>query len=145
MEKLLMVKKLSSSAQLPARADEGAAGYDIASATDVVVPGRSQALIPTGLAITVPPGTYGRIAPRSGLAVRHGITVGAGVVDRSYTGHVQVLLMNTLEADFPIRQGDRVAQLILEKITVCDVAEVSELPCSKRGTAGFGSTGVSTF
>ena len=87
-------------------------------------------------------GTYGRIAPRSGLAVKNGISTGAGVVDRDYTGEVKVVLFNHSENDFEVKVGDRVAQLILEKIVEdAEVVVVESLEESARGAGGFGSTG----
>lgn len=139
----LYVKRLSSTATLPVRASSGAAGYDLASAQDTVVPAHGKQLVSTGLAITVPAGTYGRIAPRSGLAWKHFIDVGAGVCDGDYTGEVSVLLFNHSAKDFHVAVGDRVAQLILETIAVADVVEVPDLPATQRGAGGFGSTGIS--
>ncbi|KXZ41934.1 hypothetical protein GPECTOR_240g576 [Gonium pectorale] len=142
VEKLL-VKKLSPNATLPKRGSAGAAGYDLASAEEKVVPARGKALIKTDLAIRVPPGTYGRVAPRSGLAVKNFIDTGAGVVDEDYRGNVGVLLFNHSDEDFVVKMGDRIAQLVLERITTPDVEEVEELDSTQRGAAGYGSTGVS--
>ena len=90
----------------------------------------------------MPVGTYGRIAPRSGLAVKNGISTGAGVVDRDYTGEVKVVLFNHGENDFEVKVGDRVAQLILERIVEdAEVVVVESLEESARGAGGFGSTG----
>ena len=98
--------------------------------------------MPTDLSVSVPPGTYGRIAPRSGLALRCGVDVGAGVVDSDYRGPVGVILFNHSDTDFSISAGDRIAQLILEKIEQADVVETDELGSTERGHGGFGSTGV---
>lgn len=138
----LIVKKLSSSAIVPARGSKLAAGYDLSSAKDTIVPSRGKALIPTDLAITVPIDTYGRIAPRSGLAWKNSIDVGAGVIDRDYSGPVGIILFNHSDVDFVIKAGDRVAQLILESIETPDVVEVDDLDTTERGEGGFGSTGV---
>lgn len=97
----------------------------------------------TGLSIACPPGTYARIAPRSGLAVKRGIDCGAGVVDADYRGPVGVVLFNFGAEDFVVEVGDRIAQLILEKVNMAPVAEVEELAETARGAGGFGSTGVS--
>lgn len=118
-------------------------GYDLASAVDIVVPAKGKAIVKTDLAIAIPENTYARIAPRSGLAVKHFIDVGAGVVDYDYRGNVGVVLFNHSDTDFPIRQSDRIAQLILEQIAMVPVEEVSELPSTERGEGGFGSTGTS--
>lgn len=140
MEKLL-VKKLYNDAVLPQRQTEGSAGYDLCSYNDYVIPPNHKQLIDTGVAFTVPEGTYGQIAPRSGLSCK-GTHVGAGVIDRDYTGHVKVLLFNlNADEDILIRKGDRVAQLLLKRISVCVVEEVEELSCTDRGSGGFGSTG----
>jgi len=140
----LLVKKLSQHAILPTRGSAGAAGYDLSSAKDVLVPARGKALCPTDLAIALPEGVYGRVAPRSGLAWKHSIDTGAGVIDADYRGNVGVILFNLSDVDFQVKAGDRVAQLILERIALADVEEVVEgdLPETVRGSGGFGSTGV---
>jgi dUTP pyrophosphatase len=99
-------------------------------------------LVPTDLAIKLPDETYGRIAPRSGLACKNFIDVGAGVVDADYRGNVHVLLFNHGEMDFVIVKGDRIAQLIVEKILMPSVSQVLVLDESSRGGKGFGSTGL---
>jgi dUTP pyrophosphatase len=121
------VYRLSPKAIVPERASAGAAGYDLSSAYDYVVPARGKEMIKTNLAIAVPEGTYGRIAPRSGLAWKHSIDVGAGVIDRDYRGNVGVILFNHSGQDFKIAAGDRVAQLILERIAIVPVQEVADL------------------
>lgn len=99
----------------------------------------------TGLAVVVPPGTYGRVAPRSGLAVRHGIDVLAGVIDEDYRGPLTVVLANTGESDFVVSAGDRIAQLVLISIRTPEVVIVGgDLGDTQRGASGFGSTGVSS-
>lgn len=140
---MLSVKRLSQSATLPHRSTPGAAGYDLSSAVNTVIPARGKEIVKTDLSIAVPEGTYGRVAPRSGLAWKHHIDVGAGVIDSDYRGNVGVVLFNHSERDFPVQVGDRIAQLILERIIVPDVVEVQELPDTIRGAGGFGSTGVS--
>lgn len=112
------------------------------SCADVTIPARGRAVVPTGLALACPPGTYARVAPRSGLAVKHFIDTGAGVVDEDYRGEVGVVLFNHGEADFEVKAGDRVAQLILERIATPPVAEVDDLDATGRGAGGYGSTGV---
>ena len=91
----------------------------------------------------MPPLTYGRVAPRSGLAYKKGIDVGAGVIDEDYRGEVGVILFNFGEEDFEVAPGDRIAQLILEKISMVGLKEVDDLDQTDRGAGGFGSTGVS--
>lgn len=107
----LEVKRLSENAVLPTRAHRGDAGYDLASAEDRTIPASSFSLVATDLAIRVPSNTYGRIAPRSGLALKYGITTGAGVIDASYRGSVGVILFNHGKEDFIIQRGDRIAQV----------------------------------
>ncbi|CRG92472.1 dUTP pyrophosphatase [Talaromyces islandicus] len=137
----LMVKKLVESATAPTRGSAFAAGYDIYSAKETVIPAKGKGLVDTGLAIAVPEGTYGRIAPRSGLASKNFIDTGAGVIDADYRGEVKVLLFNFSDVDFTIKQGDRIAQLVLERIYTPDVLVVEQLEESVRGAGGFGSTG----
>lgn len=138
---VLKVKKLSQRAILPTRGSSGAAGYDLSSAYDCVVPAYGKALVKTDLAMTVPEGHYGRIAPRSSLAWKNHIDVGAGVIDCDYINSVGIVLFNHSDVDLAIAAGDRVAQLILEKCSIVDVVEVNELDNTERGMGGFGSTG----
>ncbi|DAA79761.1 TPA_exp: Uncharacterized protein A8136_0534 [Trichophyton benhamiae CBS 112371] len=137
----LQVKKLVPEARAPTRGSAFAAGYDLYAATDTVIPGRGKGLVSTGLAIAVPEGTYGRIAPRSGLASKNFIDTGAGVIDADYRGEVKVLLFNFSGVNFTIKEGDRIAQLILERIYTPEVLVVEQLEESVRGAGGFGSTG----
>ncbi|KJZ77875.1 Deoxyuridine 5'-triphosphate nucleotidohydrolase [Hirsutella minnesotensis 3608] len=137
----LQVKKLSDKARLPTRGSAFAAGYDVYASRDTTVPARDKVLVDTDISIAVPAGTYGRIAPRSGLASKHFIDTGAGVIDADYRGQVKVLLFNHADADYEIKEGDRIAQLVLERIVTPDVVEVQELAESVRGAGGFGSTG----
>ena len=142
----LNVTKLAPSAILPVRASARAAGYDLFSIDSyVVLPGR-RVVVATGITIQLPPGTYGRIAPRSGLAVKHGLDTLAGVIDPDYTGEVKVVLQNLdCTQPFVIRPGYRIAQLILEQCVTPDVVEIPG-ECTglvtERGAAGFGSTGL---
>ncbi|KAK6805044.1 hypothetical protein RDI58_002828 [Solanum bulbocastanum] len=136
------VKKLSESAVLPSRASFLSAGYDLSSAAETKVPARGKALVPMDLSIAVPQGTYARIAPRSGLAWKYSVDVGAGVIDADYRGPVGVVLFNHSEVDFVVKAGDRIAQLIVQKIVTPEVEEVDDLDSTVRGSGGFGSTGV---
>lgn len=135
----LKVKLVHANAQAPVRMSNGAAGYDLFAAESVVIPPRSIGKVNTGICVTVPHGTYGRIAPRSSLALK-GIDVGAGVVDSDYLGVVQVVLYNHSDAEKEIKSGERCAQLILECISICPVEVVESLDPTERGTGGFGST-----
>lgn len=144
-EPSLRLAMIRPSACLPQRATPGSAGLDLCSAVDTVVGAGAWATIPTGLVIAAPEGCYARVAPRSGLAVRHGICVGAGVVDADYRGEVGVVLFNHGAEPFAVRAGDRIAQLVLERIVMAEpqvVVDVAELSATRRGGAGFGSSGA---
>ena len=141
---------LREGAVAPERASTGAAGYHVrycganADGTDappMTVPARGRALVPTGFALAISQDHYGRLAPRSGLAVRHGLSVGAGVIDSDYRGEVRVLLLNHSDEDYTVHPGDRVAQLVLERISTPPVEVVGALSATARGEGGFGSTG----
>ncbi|EGW34701.1 Deoxyuridine 5'-triphosphate nucleotidohydrolase [Spathaspora passalidarum NRRL Y-27907] len=133
----------SPKAKLPTKGSALAAGYDIYSSESAVIPAHGQGLVSTDISVVVPIGTYGRVAPRSGLAVKHGISTGAGVIDADYRGEVKVVLFNHSDKDFPINAGDRIAQLVLEKIINADIEEITaeQLDSTERGEGGFGSTG----
>lgn len=139
----LHVKKLSENAIIPVRGSPLSAGFDLASAENTVIKAGCRGIVKTDLSIACPPNTYARIAPRSGLAVKKFIDVGAGVVDADYRGPVGVVMFNFGTEDFEVKMGDRVAQLILEKISMANTMEVSNLDETERGAGGFGSTGVS--
>lgn len=138
----LQVKKLRPEAVLPTRGSEWSAGYDLSSAEAKTIAPGARAVVKTALSVACPAGTYGRIAPRSGLTVKKGIHVGAGVVDADYRGEVGVVLFNLGQEDFEIQPGDRIAQLVLEQILMVPVEEVQELDETVRGAGGFGSTGI---
>ncbi|KAG9778306.1 Deoxyuridine 5'-triphosphate nucleotidohydrolase [Exophiala dermatitidis] len=137
----LLVKKLSPDATTPTRGSAFAAGYDLYASKPTTVPARGKTLVSTDLAIATPEGTYGRVAPRSGLASKHYIDTGAGVIDADYRGEVKVLLFNHSDVDFQVNKGDRIAQLVLERIYTPEIVEVENLEESVRGAGGFGSTG----
>ncbi len=132
---------------LPAYETAGAAGLDLRAAiteTLVLTPGE-RALVPTGLAMQLPEGFEGQVRPRSGLAVRHGVTVlnAPGTVDSDYRGEIKVPLINHGDEPFPITRGDRIAQLVIAPVTHAVLTEVATLDPTERGAGGFGSTGVS--
>ncbi|KAI8060986.1 dUTPase-like protein [Gongronella butleri] len=137
----LLVKRLSENAKLPTRGSARAAGYDLYSSADTVIPAQGRVVVPTDISIAVPSGCYGRVAPRSGLAVKNFIDTGAGVIDEDYRGPVGVVLFNFAKEDYQVRQGDRIAQLVLERIYTPDVMEVEDLDATERGAGGYGSTG----
>ena len=136
---------LNAKAKMPVRGSAGAAGYDVSASESGIVPARGRLAVGTGIALTAPSGTYARVAPRSGLAVR-GIDVAAGVVDADYTGEVKVVLCNHTDAPFHVSVGDRIAQLIFERVELPTLVSVDALTSATdaagRGAAGFGSTGV---
>lgn len=138
----LKVKTLSETAKLPTRGSTHAAGYDMYASATVTIPAGGRALVSTGLSIAVPVDCYARIAPRSGLAVKNGIQTGAGVVDSDYRGEVRVLLFNQGEEDFEVNVGDRIAQMVLERVYTPVVQQTDDLEESVRGAGGFGSTGA---
>ena len=129
---------------MPKRGSPLSAGFDLSSAEKIVIPANGRGVVKTDLSIACPPGTYARIAPRSGLAVKKGIDCGAGVVDADYRGNIGVVLFNFGDEDFMVEIGDRVAQLILEQISMVPAIEVDELTETERGAGGFGSTGISS-
>jgi len=139
----LRFAKLSEHAKTPTRGSAVAAGYDLYAAEDMVIEAGKRACVKTDIQIEVPDGTYGRVAPRSGLAAKHGIDVGAGVIDKDYRGNVMVLLFNFGDSAFNVGRGDRIAQLVLEKISMAELEELPSLNETDRGEGGFGSTGKS--
>jgi len=141
---VLLIKKLTEHATMPVRGSPLAAGFDLASAYDVVIPAGGKGIAKTDLAMKIPTTCYGRIAARSGLAWKKHIDVGAGVIDADYRGNVGVVLFNHGKEDLVINKGDRVAQLVLERISMMPAMEVEDLDSTERGAGGFGSTGVST-
>ncbi len=145
-EHVLQVKRLYEDVKLPHKGSEKAAGYDlcayIKSEEDVIViEPHSRALVKTGLAVAVPEGCYGRIAPRSGLSYKKSIDVGAGVVDEDYRGELGVILINNSDQPFEIKKDDRIAQFVCEQIVYPELEEVEELDSTEREAGGFGSTG----
>merc|ERR1712012_478302 len=139
---VLKFAKLSQNAYAPTKGSARAAGYDLRSAYDCTIPANGKAIVKTDIQIRVPEGTYGRIAPRSGLAAKHHIDVGAGVVDEDFTGNVGVVLFNHAAEEFSVAKGDRIAQLVCEKIEYPVLEECESLEDTARGSGGFGSTGT---
>ena len=136
------VQRLCSQAIIPRRATPGSVGYDLFSIEAVTVNPNELACVSTGIAIKLPVGTYGRVAPRSGFSVKHNTHVGAGVIDPDYTGEIKVVLYNVGTSSVQIKAFDRIAQLIVEKCSTPQVIEVSALKDTSRGQGGFGSTGI---
>ena len=138
---LLKFAKLSKNATTPTKGSILSAGYDLYSAENIVIEPQNMGLVMTDIQIAVPYGCYGRIAPRSGLTLKHFIDVGAGVIDADYRGNLGVVLFNFSGKAFCVERGDRIAQLILERIEVVQLIEVPLLEETFRGKKGFGSTG----
>ena len=145
MQSTIKVKKLTESAQIPTRANESDAGWDIYSDEDVIINPNTQRLISTGISVEIPHGTVGLIWPRSGLAVKNGVDVFAGVVDSGYRGEVKVCLFNAGSVwstpRVNIAKGDRIAQILFQPIPQFSLVESTELTDTNRGSGGFGSTG----
>jgi len=137
--------RLIDDATIPVYAKPGDAGADLVAAESVVLDaGGGRALISTGVAIAVPEGFAGFVQPRSGLALKHGITClnTPGLIDSGYRGELKVLLINTDPSEaFEVNKGERIAQLVIQRVEECDFQEVEELPDSERGETGFGSSG----
>jgi dUTP diphosphatase len=138
---MLRFKQLDSRAVLPSRGSALAAGLDVYSIEDLRIESRQRAIAKTGLAVAIPPGFYGRVAPRSGLAAKNGLDVLAGVIDSDYRGELCVLLYNTGDEAIDLPAGSKVCQLIIEQIITPEATWVSDLDETARGAGGFGSTG----
>lgn len=138
---ILKFAKLSDKAHVPVKGSALSAGFDLKSAYDYVIPPRGKQLVMTDLQIEVPEGTYGRVAPRSGLAWKNHIAIGGGVIDADYRGNLGIVMFNHGEQEFKVEAGDRVAQLICEQIVYPELQEEKNLSDTVRGTGGFGSTG----
>jgi dUTP pyrophosphatase len=138
------VRRLHPDAGVPAYSTEGDAGADLTSVAEVTLAPGERALVPTGIAVSLPPGTVGLVHPRSGLAARHGVTIvnAPGTVDSGYRGEVLVNLVNLDPREpFTVRVGDRIAQLVVQHYLHADFDDVDSLPQSARGETGHGSTG----
>ena len=127
------------------RSSPRSVGFDLSSPRVAVIPPNNWITLFIDLAISLPAGTYGRIAPRSGLSALHGISVDAGVIDPDYTGNIGVVLVNRSKKPFAIHTGDRIAQLICEQAAYPEVREIKDLPTTTRGSEGFGSSGDAGF
>lgn len=138
---MLKIQRVHPFAKIPTRGSPESAGLDLSSVENVTIHAGERTLIDTGLRMILDPNHYARIAPRSGLALKHGIDVLAGVIDSDYRLNVKVLLQNHGKEPLDIKVGDRIAQLIITKIVISEPVEVAEMTQSLR-TGGFGSTGV---
>jgi dUTP pyrophosphatase len=140
----ILIKRLDPGVPLPLYAKGGDAGADIVSAVDLTLAPGERALVPTGISIALPDGYVALVHPRSGLAIKHGVTMvnAPGTVDAGYRGELKLILINHDQKEsVSFKRGDRVAQLVIQQVERAEFIEVQELPGSGRGTDGFGSTG----
>jgi len=142
----IQIKLLDEDLPMPRYQHEGDAGLDLPSRVDYVLEPGERAMIPTGIAVAIPRGYAGFVLPRSGLASRHGIALvnSPGLVDSGYRGEMAIIMINTDKREaFHIKRGDRIAQLVIQKVVEATTIQVSELDATSRGSGGFGSTGQS--
>ena len=141
---ILRFKKVHPEAVLPTYAHASDAGMDVRSVEDVVIPAGGRALVHTGLVMLLPPGYEAQVRPRSGLALKHGITVlnTPGTIDSGYRGEVGVILANFGSEGFAVAKGDKIAQIVVAPVTQAAIEEAYEIDETDRGAGGFGSTGV---
>lgn len=140
----ILIKRLDPSVPLPSYAKAGDAGADLATRIDFTINPGERMLVPTGISIALPNGYVALVHPRSGLAIKHGISMvnTPGTIDAGYRGELQVILINhDLTQPVSFKKGDRIAQLVIQKVERADFVEVSDLPDSDRSSGGFGSTG----
>ena len=139
----LRFKRIHPDAVLPAYAHPSDAGMDVRSVVDVVIPPGGRALVPTGLVMLLPPMFEAQVRPRSGLALKHGVTVlnTPGTIDSGYRGEVGVILANFGDSNFAVRKGDKVAQIVVAPVTQPEIVETDTVDETDRGAGGFGSTG----
>ena len=141
------IKLLDVGIPVPRYQHEGDAGLDLPSRVDYVLEPGERAMIPTGIAVAIPPGYAGFVLPRSGLASRHGIALvnSPGLIDSGYRGEVAIVMINTDKHNaFEIKRGDRIAQLVIQRVVEATAVQVKELDVTSRGSGGFGSTGKSS-
>ena len=137
----LLIKKLDDEAIVPTKANHNDAGFDLYSVIDTVIDPDSREVVKTGISMAIPEGHAGLIWPRSGMAVKQGVDVFAGVVDSGYRGEVMVCLYNSSSSPVEISKGDRIAQMLIQPVPLVRIAEVSNLDDTSRGGGGFGSSG----
>lgn len=137
----LKVQKLDDMAIVPTKANRSDAGYDLYALDGAIVEKHCHKLIKTGIAMAIPEGYVGLIWPRSGMAYKHGIDVFAGVIDSSYRGDIGVILYNSQYNDYKLQKGDRIAQIVFQKVEDFDLQLVNNLDDTNRGSGGFGSSG----
>ncbi len=140
----LRFKRIHPDAVLPAYAHKSDAGMDVRSVADIVIPPGGRALVPTGLVAVIPPMHEIQVRPRSGLALKHGVTVlnAPGTIDSGYRGEIGVILANFGDGDFQVAKGDKVAQLVFAPVAQPEIEETDDIDETDRGSGGFGSTGA---
>jgi dUTP pyrophosphatase len=143
----VLIQRLDESVPMPKYAKPGDAGADLATRVDVTLQPGERALVPTGISLALPNGYVALVHPRSGLALKHGVSIvnTPGTVDAAYRGELQVILINHDQKDaISFKKGDRIAQLVIQQVEAAEFIEVDSLPGSDRGSGGFGSTGKSS-
>jgi dUTP pyrophosphatase len=143
----VLIQRLDESVPMPKYAKPGDAGADLATRVDVTLQPGERALVPTGISLALPNGYVALVHPRSGLALKHGVSIvnTPGTVDAAYRGELQVILINHDQKDaISFKKGDRIAQLVIQQVEAAEFVEVDSLPGSDRGSGGFGSTGKSS-
>ena len=141
----ILITRSDSDMPLPRYAKSGDAGADLCSSENILIEPGERALVSTGISIALPEGFAAFVHPRSGLAIKHGVGIvnAPGTIDAGYRGEIKVIVINhDLTSHFEIKRGDRIAQLVLQRVEQAEFREVDALPESERGAAGFGSTGV---
>ena len=140
----ILWKRINPAAQLPSYAHPGDAGMDVRSIEDVTLAPGARTLVHTGLVLMLPPDAEAQVRPRSGLALKHGVTVlnTPGTIDAGYRGEVGVILVNLGAEPFVVEKGMKIAQIVVSPVTQADIVEVAEVDTTDRGAGGFGSTGV---
>ena len=137
---MVLCKRLKDGAVVPTRAYENDAGWDLYLPVEAIVLANGRIMVPMGIAVAIPDGHFGKIETRSSLA-KQGLQTSGGVIDSGYRGEIAVLIRNTTDQDVVLEKGFRIAQMIIHKILLDPMMEVSELPASERGAGGFGSSG----
>jgi dUTP pyrophosphatase len=140
-----MIRRLDKGLPVPVYAHDGDAGCDLLSAVDVVIQPGERVLVPTGIAVSIPRGHGGFVQPRSGLAIKHGISLvnTPGLIDSAYRGEIKIIMINTDRTEpFHVKRGDKIAQFVIQQVEEAEFEEVEELDATIRGDGGFGSTGI---
>ncbi len=137
----IKIKKLHPDAKLPSYAHDGDAGFDFCAIESLVVSASLRVVVGTGIAIEIPLGFVGLVWDKSGISTKHGIKTLAGVIDAGYNGEIKIGLINLGSEDYKINKGDKIAQMLIQKVEHAEIKEVNELSDTTRGNGGFGSTG----